>query len=169
MVALNDISNGKNWHTAKTCILGARSATAGLYYLSFSLTFCVEAIWYTFKQQFSLLLAFACHSHRSGNIPLLAENRHKAWNHSGQSAEAPGLAVGASWSYQTPPPTVWTETTDGLQSRSSYCPAWYCVIYCLWMTRPLFRTLKKRTEFIAYWRKGKLHRSVVIPSCTTYC
>lgn len=115
-------------------------------------------------------LEFAGHSHRNGNTPLLAENRHKAWKHSGQSAGAPGpRSLWGLPGFQTPPPTVWAEHTEGLQSRPSYCPARRCVIYCLRMTRPLFRTLKKRTEFIAYWRKGKLHRSVAIPSCTTYC
>lgn len=81
-------------HPAKTCIFGARSATAGFYYLGFSLTFCVEAVWYTFKQQFPLLFVFAIHSHGNGNIPFLAGNRHTAWKHSGESlAQTPALFV----------------------------------------------------------------------------
>lgn len=88
---------------------------------------------------------------------------------SGQVCRGPRPPCGASWLHQTPPSAVWAEKADGLQSESSHRPARHCVIYCRRMTRPLFRTWKKRTEFIAHWRKGKLHRSVAIPSCTTYC
>lgn len=169
MVALNDISTGKNWHAAKTCTLGARSATAGFDYLGFSLTFCVDAVWCTFKRQFPPLLEFAGQGRGNGNVPPLAENRHKAWKRSSQVCRGPRPPCGASWLHQTPPSAVRAEKADGLQSESSHCPARHCVIYCRRMTGPLFRTWKERTEFIAHWRKGKLHRSVAIPSCTTYC
>lgn len=156
MVALSDTSKGKNWHTAKTCILGARSTTAGFYYLGFSLTFCVEALWYTFKQQLPLLLEFASHSRGNGNIPFLAENRHRAWKYSAQPCRGLKSLGGNSWLYQTPPPTVWAENTDGWQIRSSHCPAQYFVIYCLSMTRPLFRTLKKENWIYCLLKERKI-------------
>lgn len=135
----------------------------------FSLTFCVEAVWYTFKRQFPLLFVFAVHSHGNGNIPPLAETRRKAWKHSGQSlAQTPVLYVRPPEYIKSLPPVARAENTDALQSTSSHCPAWYLVIYGLRMTRPLFSTWKKNW-IIANCGKGKLRRSLAISSCTTYC
>lgn len=128
-------------HAAKTCILGARPATAGFHYLGFSPTFCVEAVWYTCKQQFPLLFGFAIHSHGNGNIPLLAGNRRKAWKHSGQSlAQTPGLFV-------KPPEYIKSLLPQYRQKTLMQCRVLHhitqpdnSVIYCLRIVRSLCST-----------------------------